>query len=258
MPSNCNWIIPSWPAPRNILAFTTVRQGGVSKPPFDSFNLAQHVQDDPIDIAKNREILKTKANLPNDPFWLNQVHGIEVVTVGDYSIPYPLLEADASVAFQPNQVSVVLTADCLPVLLCNKQGTCISAVHAGWRGLSKGVIEAAVLKMACDPKDLLVWLGPGIGPSAFEVGEEVLLAFKNSPQGDTAVDSAFKKNDKDRWFADLYQLARFRLSRLGVKDVYGGEFCTYSDPERFYSARRSKITGRMATVICALSDPHQV
>src|SRR5579872_4923373 len=178
MPNNYNgMIIPTWPAPRNILAFTTVRSGGVSLPPYHDFNLGHHVQDDPKTVSANRAILKTKLNLPSDPVWLNQVHGTHVVDIGDYKAPYPLIEADASVAFQFNQVCVILSADCLPILLCDTSGTRVSAVHAGWRGLSQGVIEAAVAKLDCDPNELLAWLGPAIGPSAFEVGEDVLLAF---------------------------------------------------------------------------------
>ena len=241
MLNNCNWIIPNWPAPANVRALTTTREQGASDTPFHYFNLALHVADDPNTVLKNRENLKRAASLPSDPFWLTQVHGTTVVNVADWHPPYPSIEADASVAFAPNQVCAVLTADCLPILLCNQSGTCVSAVHAGWRGIAAGVIEQAVLKLPTNPESLLAWLGPAIGPTAFEVKEDVLAVFPDS--------QAFSPAGKGSWFANIYQLAIERLYQLGVSKIFGGGFCTYSDSMRFYSFRRSKITGRMASLI---------
>lgn len=230
MPSNYNWITPNWPAPLNVKALTTVRQGG---------NFALHVGDDPKAVLANRALLKLQANLPAEPLWLAQTHSIRVVDVTD-----GLIDADASVAFQPNQVCAVLTADCLPILVCNKNGTRVSAIHAGWRGLAAGIIESVIEKLDCDPTTLLVWLGPAIGPTAFEVQSDVLLAFEGYQSEKT-----FKPTKEGYWLADIYQLARERLARLGVTAVYGGGLCTYSDSVRFYSFRRSGVTGRMATLI---------
>lgn len=249
MPNNCNWIVPSWPAPLNVKALTTVRQGGVSVAPYDSFNLALHVGDNTKTVLINRTQLKTKANLPQEPLWLNQTHSTQVVEVGDFTnheqkTSRGLIEADASVAFQPNQVCAVLTGDCLPILLCNKTGTCVSAIHAGWRGLAAGIVEATIHKLDCDPATLLAWLGPAIGPTAYEVQEDFLFAFKEYQSEIT-----FKLTGNGRWFANLYALARERLRRLGITAVFSEEFCTYQDSTRFYSARRSGITGRMATLI---------
>jgi len=241
--SKLPWITPSWPAPHNVKALTTLRAGGKSKAPYDSFNLAQHVQDDPITVQANREYLKKTAHCPSDPLWLSQVHGTRVIDLADYSSPYPIVEADASIALQPNLVCAILTADCLPVLLCNKAGSCVAAIHAGWRGLSAGIIESTVEKLPCDPASLMAWLGPAIGPKVFEVGEDVLLAFNHFPK------DAFTPTGRGSWLADIYLLARARLNKIGVTDVFGGDFCTYTESERFYSFRRSKITGRMCTLI---------
>lgn len=249
MSSNCDWIIPDWPAPPNIKALTTLRTGGVSLPPYDSLNLglnlaAGYILDNPEAVLENRQILREKANLPNDPFWLKQVHSTRIINVGDYISPYPILEADGSVAFKPNQVCAITTADCLPILLCDIKGTRVSAVHAGWRGLAAGIVEAAVSELKCDPTQLMAWLGPALGPTVFEVREDVLAAFKDDVSSETFVPSG-----TGSWFANLYELARIHLKKLGVTHISGGTGCTYSEPDRFYSFRRSKITGRMATLI---------
>ncbi len=245
MPSSYNWIKPTWPAPLNVSALTTVREGGVSVAPYDSFNFALHVEDDPKAVLANRALLKSQAHLPQEPLWLKQTHSTRVVDVADFfNQENPIVDADASVAFQPNQVCVVLTADCLPILVCNKAGTCVSAIHAGWKGLAAGIVEASIQKLDCDPSTLMAWLGPGIGPTVYEVQEDFLSAFK-----DYQSEATFKPTENGRWLANMYALATERLNRLGVTAIFGGEFCTYTDKTRFYSARRSGITGRMATLI---------
>jgi len=221
----------------------------VSAPPYDSLNLAGHVGDDAHAVHENRRRLVQTLHLPAEPVWLNQVHGVR--TVDAASVPaalYGLLEADAIYAQGPGQVCAVLTADCLPLLLCDHEGTQIAAVHAGWRGLAAGVIEAAVAALEVAPDRLMAWLGPAIGPQAYEVGAEVREAFVHK---DSAAAQAFTRVPKitaNRWHADLYALARLRLVELGVRQVYGGDYCTLSDT-RFYSYRRNGITGRMATLI---------
>jgi hypothetical protein len=269
-----DWITPDWPAPANVQAFMTTRSGGVSQPPFDRFNPASHVGDDPEAVAENRRLLRQW--LPAEPLWLNQVHGCDVVTPPfpkggrggisatvkrtptDKSPPPPLWErgappaADAAVAFQPGEVRAVLTADCLPVLFCDQAGTVVAAAHAGWRGLAGGVLEATVAAMEAPPENILAWLGAAIGPAAFEVGEEVREAFVSQhpltgvafrPALPGTLDEAPRK-----WLADLYAMARIRLAAIGVTRVYGGGLCTHSDP-RFFSYRRESRTGRMASVI---------
>ncbi len=240
MQKNCKWIVPEWPAPPNIRALTTLRSDGFSAPPFECFNLALHVGDNEKTVQENRRLLTEQAQLPADPFWLQQVHGTNVVEVGG-NAP---VEADASVAFKPNQVCCVMTADCLPILLCDRLGRNIAAVHAGWRGLAAGVIESTVEKLGVHPKDLLVWLGPAIGPNAFEVGKEVLEAFDTDRSPDT-----FQSLGKGKWLANLYALAELRLNRIGIAHIFGGDFCTYSESDRFYSYRRSGTTGRMVSLI---------
>ena len=232
---------PDWLAPANVRALVTTRQGGASLPPYDSLNLGDHVGDDPAAVAGNRKILR--ALLPAEPKWLKQVHGTVVATADQLN---EAQEADASVAFKAGVVSAVLTADCLPVLFCNRQGTSVAAAHAGWRGLASGVLEETVKAMRCDPADILAWLGPAIGPQAFEVGPEVRETFMaDLPQ----TEAAFTPGQPGKWLADIYQLARLRLARAGVSQVHGGGLCTYTDAERFYSFRRDKTTGRMASLI---------
>ena len=239
-----NAIQPNWPAPANVQALQTTRQSGFSLAPYASLNLAMHVKDDEGCVNKNRQVLR--AVLPSEPVWLNQVHG---VTVLDAALVQGVPDADASYTRQAKQVCVTMTADCLPILLCDRAGTVVSAVHAGWRGLCDGVIEAAVAKMAVAPSDILAWLGPAIGPNAFEVGHEVRAQFM---QHDGQAALAFKPHD-DKWLANLYVLAQQRLNALGVSQIYGGgidqAFCTYSDAQRFFSYRREAVTGRMASLI---------
>lgn len=232
-----------WPAPARVHACATTRLGGVSTGPYASLNLAGHVGDEPAAVAANRRLLREALRLPAEPLWLEQVHGTAVV---DATQAAAECRADASIAVQPGVVCVVMTADCLPLLLCDKAGSRVAAVHAGWRGLESGVIEATVKRLGVAPGELLVWLGPAIGPEAFEVGDEVRAAFVAH---DLAAAAAFKPSPAGRWLADLYTLAHQRLAGCGVQAVYGGGLCTYSDAARFYSYRRDGATGRMASLI---------
>jgi polyphenol oxidase len=234
-------LIPDWPAPARIGAASTTRRGGVSTPPFDSFNLAAHVGDDPESVAANRALLAKSLSLRSEPVWLNQVHDTTVV---DAAQSGPDVQADASVAFTPGVVCAVMTADCLPVLFCHERGDRVGIAHAGWRGLSTGVLEATVRALG-GGDGLMAWLGPAIGPDAFQVGDEVRAAFLDRDPG-AAI--AFRP-DGDRWLADLYTLARRKLAARGVTTVLGGGFCTFTDTERFFSYRREPRTGRMASLV---------
>jgi len=242
-------ITPDWPAPLNVKALQTTRTGGVSPAPYASLNLGAHVQDNPIAVAKNRQLLSPY--LPSEPVWVNQVHGIEVINAATSTC---LQNADASFTTKPNVVCVTMTADCLPVLLCDKKGSVVAAVHAGWRGLCDGVIEAAVQKMQVSADEVLVWLGPAIGPNAFEVGGDVRDQFIAK---DNQASQAFKLLESsasgDKWLCNLYMIAQQRLNRIGVTEIYGAgvneNFCTYTDQMRFFSFRRDNITGRMASMI---------
>lgn len=257
-----DWLIPDWPAPGHVRSFMTTRAGGVSQPPWDSLNPASHVGDQADAVLENRRILR--ADLPAEPNWLNQVHGTCVWSCAE-DVPSRLSSgewnvaskrppsADASVTRQPAQVCAVLTADCLPVLFCDRAGTVVAAAHAGWRGLVAGVLEATVVRMNVPPGEVLAWLGAAIGPDAFEVGNEVREAFVSQHP---AAAAAFRPSQSDRldatpkkWLADLYALARIRLAAVGVGQVYGGGLCTYADPPRFFSYRRNGVCGRMASLI---------
>lgn len=236
-----NFIVPNWPAPENVRAFQTTRQGGHSAAPYASLNLGTHVGDQPLVVARNRMLLAPL--LPSEPVWLNQVHGIAVADAGNAGC---LPEADACVSAHRGAVCVVMTADCLPILLCDDKGTVVGAAHAGWRGLCDGVIEATVQAMQVPASTLMAWLGPAIGPEKFEVGDEVRSAFV-AKQDEAA--SAFVPGENGKWLADIYQLARLRLQALGIERVYGGDLCTYIDEQRFFSYRRDGVTGRMGTII---------
>ena len=234
-------ITPDWPAPANVRALQTTRKGGVSDSPYASFNLGSHVGDNPLAVSRNRMLLAPL--LPSEPVWLNQVHGITVADAGHAGC---LPQADASVSTHPGAVCVVMTADCLPILLCDEQGSVVGAAHAGWRGLCDGVIEATVSAMNVPAPTLMAWLGPAIGSTVFEVGDEVRTAFvAKQPQAA----KAFVAAAEGKWMADICQLARLRLQALGIHRIYGGDLCTYSDDQRFYSYRRDGVTGRMATFI---------
>ncbi|MCY1364369.1 Polyphenol oxidase [compost metagenome] len=221
-------------------ACVTTREGGVSLPPYEGLNLGSHVEDDPLAVEQNRKRLTSA--LGCRPAWLSQVHGVRVVEAD----PSRVDEADASWTAEPGIASAVLTADCLPALFCDRAGTKVAAAHAGWRGLANGVLEATLDALALPPQEVLVWLGPAIGPAAFEVGPEVREAFLAShPEAD----QAFKPSaNAGKYMADIYQLARIRLAARGVQAVYGGGGCTLSDP-RFYSYRRASRTGRFASLV---------
>lgn len=231
-------ILPDWPAPPRVKSLMTTRQGGVSATPWASFNLGDHVGDDPGHVAANRE--RMRLCLPAEPFWLRQVHGTRVVEAGSDAC-----EADAALTREPDRVCAVLTADCLPVLLCDRAASVVAAAHAGWRGLAEGVLEATVAAMDVPPGEILAWMGAAIGPAAFEVGDEVRQIFVRQHAKTAA---AFVPVG-GKWLADIYALAQFRLASVGVTQVFGGGLCTYGDSERFFSYRRDGVTGRMASLV---------
>ncbi len=236
-----NTLLPAWPAPPNVRALQTLRGNGFSQAPWGSFNLGDHVGDAAACVAANRDSLRCQ--LPREPLWLKQVHGIVAV---DAENSPNFVTADASFARAAGYVCAVMTADCLPVLLCDQTGSAVAAAHAGWRGLLAGVIEQTVVRMGVPPATLIAWLGPAIGPGCFEVGDEVRQAFV-SKSAEAA--SAFVEHDQGKWLADIYQLARQRLNRLGVFDISGGDACTVSEQDRYFSYRRDGVTGRMASLI---------
>lgn len=244
-----HFIKPDWPAPANVRSVVSTRKGGVSKPPYHSFNLAQHVGDDPRHVANNRTQLSQELALPGEPRWLQQVHGTTLLDLADHDGSN---EKDGSFTGTPNQVCAVMTADCLPVLMCTRAGGRVAALHAGWRGLAAGILQKGVAAMAADGPEILVWLGPAIGPDKFEVGEEV---YRELCTSFSEADTAFVPGSADHWYADLYQLARMQLRMLGVDQVFGGTFCTYTDKDRFYSFRRDGDTGRIASLIWLQKEP---
>lgn len=236
-----DWIVPDWPAPKCVRALITTRNGGVSRGPCASFNLGLRTGDDPQAVAANRALLREL--LPQEPRWLKQVHGARVVAADSITAPS---EADASVARVPGTVCAIMIADCLPVLLTDRSGRMVAAAHAGWRGLAAGVVEATVRAMEVAPGEVLAYLGPCIGPGAFEVGADVYESFiKNDP----IAQSAFRPLHPGKWLADLPELTRQALARAGVSLVYGEPQCTYADSGRFFSYRRDRATGRMAALI---------
>jgi len=242
MTLDSDWILPDWPAPLCIKALITTRAGGSSTGDYTSLNLGWRTGDDADAVAANRARLR--AVLPQEPKWLRQVHG-SVVSDAD-TLTTDLPDADASIARLPGTVCAVLVADCVPVFFTNRAGTVVAIAHAGWRGLAGGVIERTVAVIGGHPGDLLAYLGPGIGPQAFEVGPDVREAFLAGDPHDAA---AFTAHVPGKWLADLFLLTRRRLQRAGVQRVFGGGTCTYSDPARFYSYRRDRTTGRMAALI---------
>lgn len=235
------WLKADWPAPETVCAGTTLRSGGFSQGVFSSLNPAQHVGDDPAHVERNRLKIEQTLQLPAKPVWLQQTHSSRVIRANASTGPET---ADASFTSQPGVVCAVLTADCLPLLLCGRDGHAVAAVHAGWRGLLSGVVENTVKAMP--DQDLLAWLGPAIGVDCFEVGEEVRNAFIDKS---AMFAEAFRAHKENKWLADLYRLARIILKESGVNRVYGGDFCTMTDSERFFSYRRDGKTGRMATLI---------
>jgi YfiH family protein len=240
LPEHC--IVPDWPAPANVKSLQTTRHGGISTAPYDTLNLGLHVGDDPVRVNRNRQMLEPL--MPSEPVWLEQVHGITVANAGAASC---LPQADACISRHRGAVCVVMTADCLPLLLCDEAGSVVAAVHAGWKGLAAGVIEAGVNAMEVAPQKLLAWLGPAIGSEAFEVGAEVRTAFM--AHNAKAADAFTLHGDQGKFHADIYKLARQRLNALGVTRISGGTFCTYHQKEKFFSYRRDGITGRMGTFV---------
>jgi polyphenol oxidase len=245
-------IAPNWPAPARVRSAFTLRTDGVSLSPYDSLNLAAHVDDVADAVQENRRRVRARLGLPAEPVWLQQVHGVEVAdldvaTSHDVETRVPAgRRADAAVTRLPGRVCVIQVADCMPVLFAARDGSTVGAAHAGWRGLAGGVLEETVRKLAVPPAQLIAWLGPAIGQGHFEVGDDVRSAFVSS-NPDAA--SAFEANSRGRWQCDLYALARRRLSALGIQDVFGGGWCTYADAARFFSFRRDGKCGRMAALI---------
>lgn len=239
-----DFIVPDWPAPPGVRALATTRTGGVSALPWHSLNLGDHVGDDPRAVAANRALLQRQ--LPSEPVWLRQVHGTRCVDAAAASVVAKGIEADASFTRQRGVVCAVLTADCLPVLLCDEAATVVAVAHAGWRGLAAGVIEATVGAMREPGARLIAWLGPAIGPQAFEVGGEVRETFVAH---DPRAAQAFVAVPGGKWLCDIQRLARQRLDALGIRRIAGADSCTVRDSERFFSYRRDGVTGRMACLI---------
>ena len=235
------WIVPEWPAPPGVHSLITTRAGGTSRGAYAGHNLGLNSGDAAGAVARNRAALRQW--LPAEPLWLRQVHGTTVVEA-DSVEGSP--EADAAIARRPRRVCAVLSADCLPLLLCDEAGSIVAAVHAGWRGLCAGVIEQTLRAMDSPPQTLLAYLGPAIGAAAYDVGAEVREAFVAA---DAQSEGAFAPGAPGKFHADLYALARRRLARSDVTRIYGGGYCTYTERERFYSYRRDGATGRMASLI---------
>ncbi len=237
-------VVPAnWPVPANVRALTTTRAVGASRAPYESFNLGDHVGDEPEAVRHNRVRLREALALPAEPLWLKQVHGVRVVDVATTAAG---AEADGAWTDRPGVVCAVLTADCLPIFVCDRKGTRVALLHAGWRGLAGGIIESGLRALNAPPEELLVWLGPAIGPDSYEVGDDVRQAFIADDPG---VAEAFRPVVAGRWLADVYALARRQLRQRGVCAVYGGTHCTLRERDRFYSYRRDGKTGRMASLI---------
>lgn len=239
-----HFIQPDWPAPSQIRAFSSLRTGGNSLSPYASFNLGFQVEDLPENVEANRQELRKRLKLPTEPLWINQVHGNTVVE----ALPVNRdKEADASFTRQAGQVCAVMTADCLPILLCDQTGRLAAAIHAGWRGLAKGIIGNTLKTLAVQNQHLLAWLGPAIGPKKFEVGQDVYEIFCAQT---AANQQAFLKASANTWFANIYELARLQLQAQGVNRIFGGNYCTYSESDKFFSYRRDQgKTGRMVSLI---------
>jgi polyphenol oxidase len=237
------WVTPEWPAPARVHAFVTTRHGGVSAGEYASLNLGSRGGDDPRSVAANRLIVRD--HLPAMPRWMTQVHGTAVCDL-DALADREVATADAAVTRRPGTVAAVLTADCMPLFVCDRAGTRAGIAHAGWRGMAAGVIENTVAALGVEPREVLAWMGPAIGPAAFEVGPEVREAFLAAgPEAG----AAFAPRGAEKFMADLYALARTRLARAGVREVHGGGFCTYRETQRFFSYRRAQASGRMGAFI---------
>jgi len=237
------WIVPAWPAPAGVKAFVTTRAGGVSEGEHASMNLGLSSGDDPVRVERNRAIVR--AHLPSEPVYMVQVHGVGVADLDRLAIG-ERPRADAAVTAMRGRAAAVLTADCMPLFLCERSGTRVAVAHAGWRGMAAGVIENAVAALRVDAADVVAWMGPAIGPDAFEIGPEVREAFLAA---DPDAQGAFRAHAPGKFMADLYALARRRLARMGVGEIHGGGFCTFHDAGRFFSYRRRKDSGRMGAFI---------
>lgn len=233
----------NWPAPEHIHALSTTREGGYSEGAYHSLNLATHTGDLLENVQTNRALLRESLDLPSEPLWLNEVHGNKILCA---DMPHSTLEADGSFAKTPNKVCVITTADCLPVLLTNAEGTMISALHCGWRGLHSLIIQSGIDILSKHKSEIMAWLGPAISAKKYEINDEI---YNNFVTQDNSYELAFQQNRPGHWYMDLYQIARIQLKKAGVTKIYGGEYCTYSEPDKFYSYRRESITGRMATLI---------
>ena len=239
-----HYLIPDWPAPANIKACFTLRMDGHSQPPYDSFNLGVHVNDDANAVAANRKQLIDELELKSSPLWLNQIHGTQAI---DRETANASSTADAVYAKKPQQVCAILTADCMPVFLCDRQGSIVALAHAGWRGLAAGIIENTIATMHTPAENILAWMGPAIGPQKFEVGAEVREIFLAH---DKNAEVAFTPFAQQKWLANIYLLGRQRLQKSGVTAIYGGNHCTFTEKEKFFSYRRDgKNSGRMAGLI---------
>lgn len=238
------YIKPDWPAPENINCLTTTRKGGLSRKIYKELNLGPHVNDNKKHLHENRQLLKDDLNLPNDPIWLNQVHGSKIIQLPN--VTDKTLSADAVYTEEVGIVCAVLTADCLPVVFCDLSGGYVAIAHAGWRGLLNGVLENTLQALPIDNTNIMCWLGPAIGPNNFEVGEEVYEQFVIK---DSTHENSFRVKSDTKYLADIYQLAKNVLSSNGVKNICGGGYCTYTQEDRFFSFRRDGQTGRMATLI---------
>jgi len=242
---HAEWIVPDWPAPASVSAMSTTRHGGVSTGVYASLNIGTHVGDAEKSVAENRRRLCTELDLHKQPRWLKQTHSAEVSHL-DGANPRQSTTADAAVTQSSDEVCIIMTADCLPVLFCEYSGQTVAAAHAGWRGMAAGILEATIAAMRTPAEEILAWLGPAIGPEVYEVGDEVRAALvKEQP----LAEQAFESSSTGKWLCDLYLLASQRLRRAGIRHIYGGGFCTYTDHERFFSYRRDGECGRMANLI---------
>lgn len=244
-------ILPQWPQPETVRSCSTTRQGGVSLPPYDSLNLGSHVSDLPEHVTTNRQRLQQLASLPSAPHWLEQVHGTDVARLTQKT-SHQTIRADAAYTDELGIVCAAMSADCLPVLFCSRAGDEVAAAHAGWRGLNAGILENTLSTFRADPQDVMVWFGPAIGPQQFEVGAEVREAFiDNDAQAATAFTPFVKDTffGKEKYLANIYELARLKLQAAGVRHFYGADRCTVSEPAYFFSYRREGITGRLASLI---------
>ena len=257
-----SFIPPEWHAPLGVHALMTTRLGGVSVAPWESLNLGVHVGDDPSAVLENRQRVRKEASLPSEPVWLEQVHGTSVVELDAANTPRmantveqliqsPRPRADAAISRHRGVVCAIQVADCMPVLFAARDGSVVGAAHAGWRGLASGVLGATVSAMGLPPHQIIAWMGPTIGPNHFEVGDDVVAAFRDTaaPNDAAQTEAAFTRKANGKWLCDLYALARLRLAALGVSSVSGGGWCTFEDSQRFFSYRRDGQTGRMAALI---------